>query len=135
MIDQAKAASEAQVLQTTEALRQELKTKFSMLPPAFMSEMLGALDRYTKSANGGWTTSEAVAEWERLYGSELSAEDVTKVLEFYKSPVGQKDIAATKAAVPKWGAFFTQRSTDTMNRAMKAYVAEVEQIVARATKR
>lgn len=135
MIEQARIANEAQVQQAAQRMIQELRTQFSSVPEPLMKDLMGAVERFTRNAAGGWTASEAVERWEQLYGAGMSAEDVAKVLEFCKSPVGQKDIAATKAAMPKWGAFFAERGAATMDRAMKAYVAEVQQIVSRASPR
>jgi len=132
IVEQAKGASEARVHQTAQNMIQEIRKQFSTLPEPLMNELMSAVERFTTSAIGGWTASEAVEEWERLYGAEMTVEDVAKILEFYKSPVGQKDIVATKIATPKWGAFIGERSAATMDRAMKAYVAEVQQIVGRA---
>jgi hypothetical protein len=135
MVEQTKAANEAQVQQAAQNMVQEIRKQFSTVPDTFMNELMGAVERFTASATGGWTASEAVEEWERLYGAEVTAEDVAKVLEFYKSPVGPRDIAATKAAMSKWGAFFAERSAATMDHALKAYVAEVQEIVGKATSR
>ena len=135
IVQQTQSANEAQVRQEAKNMIEDLRSKFSTLPEPIMADLMRAVNTFTKSATGGWSASEAVEQWERLYGAEMSSEDVSRVLEFYKSPVGQRDIAATKVAMPNWAVFFAERSAVTTDKAMKAYVAEVQQIVSRATVR
>jgi hypothetical protein len=36
--------------------------------------------------------------WTRSYGNGLADDDLDQILAYYKPPIGQKDVAATKAA-------------------------------------
>lgn len=59
-----------------------------------------ALERFTSRAASMMTGREVADAWLSLYGQDLSDEDLRGILSYYQSPIGRKDVAATRAAVP-----------------------------------
>jgi hypothetical protein len=57
------------------------------------------LKRYMERAALIYTAKEYADTWSRSYGKDLSEADLDKMLAYYRSPLGQRDVRATQAAM------------------------------------
>src|SRR5205085_9458105 len=76
-----------------------------------------------------WTTEEAVAMYAKLYGEGVTEDELDKILEFYRSPLGQKDVAASHNAGPKWRAFLLQKNQEVFQKNYQVFLADLKRIV------
>ncbi|MBT9137167.1 MAG: hypothetical protein DDT34_02254 [Firmicutes bacterium] len=57
-----------------------------------------AFTRYIEGIASIWTAEELVALWSAHYGKNLSDDDLDKILAYYTSETGKKDVAASQTA-------------------------------------
>ena len=55
--------------------------------------------KYMERCATMFSAKELVATWSSFYGKDLSEADLTKILAYYKSPVGRKDVLASQSAM------------------------------------
>ncbi|MFA9441666.1 DUF2059 domain-containing protein [Uliginosibacterium sp. sgz301328] len=85
-------------------------TAMKILPDAAIAncdkqfpEELALLAKFSARLNSLLSGQEMAAAWSTFYGQDLSVSELESILSYYQSPVGQKDVAATKAASPAMG--------------------------------
>ncbi len=78
-----------------------------------------------------WKAEDLVEIWSRHYGQDLSDDDLDQILAFYKSPVGQRELAASQAATTGYTAEVQARSQVDMQDALKQLAAELRQEMAK----
>jgi hypothetical protein len=66
----------------------------------------------------------------KLYGATVTEEELDEILRFYRSPIGQKDVAASHAALPEWTAFMAEKNREVLDRNMKTFLRDLDRIVA-----
>lgn len=93
------------------------------------AQLNAAAARLIEAAVSSTSTGEAVAAWGRFYAADLTDEDLTRILAFYSSPLGQKDIAATKAGLPLWQQYLEARQSEALRIAGEQFTAEVRRIL------
>ena len=86
-------------------------------------EMEAAFQRYLQSITHLWKADELVKLWAQYYGQNLSDDDLNKILAYYVSPIGQKDVAASKSAIIN---FSKSRNEEEIQR-LKAPIQQLEQ--------
>ncbi len=77
--------------------------------------------RYIERCVSMFSAKEFVEIWSRYYGKNLSEADLEKILAYYTSPVGKKDVAASQAAM----AGFSQVITVEMQKRMESAVEQL----------
>lgn len=55
--------------------------------------------KYLERCASMFSAKELVATWSTFYGKDLSENDLDKILAYYKSPVGKKDVLASQVAM------------------------------------
>jgi hypothetical protein len=69
---------------------------------------------------------EVTAEWVAHYGKDLSLQDLQAILNYYESPIGRKDVAATKSAMPAFSSWMAQETQNRATALLKDFVAELQ---------
>ena len=67
-----------------------------------------------------------VNEWSKLYGSQLSINELRDILSFYQSPAGIKSAKAACVALPDFQNWLNQRLELQTSDAFKQFLAEIE---------
>ena len=135
MIDQQSESCKQQGQSMADNMLSELKKQIPDMDPVFIQELKQSYDSFVSSVKPNWTTKEAVAAWVGYYGAQLTEGEVDQLLIHYKSPLGQKDIAATKSAMPKWTKFFADRNQQVLEPAVAKYIQAVRDATGRAMQR
>lgn len=86
-------------------------------------------DRILDSFRPNWTPSEIVDKWMEIYGGKLTEADVDEVLAYTRSPIGKKDVAATKASVGEWTDFWLEKTRVDVEAARTALGLELRRII------
>jgi hypothetical protein len=110
----------------------EFKKQLPHVSPEIMSEIDAAFAAFVDAAKPTWTVAEAISAWGKYYGEQITEEELDQVVAFYRSPIGQKDVLATRKAMPDWSAFFAQRNEPVLQAAMNAYIERLKAIVQNA---
>ncbi len=74
------------------------------------------LNRFMAEVSNMFTGKELADLWAKHYGANLTEDEVDKILAYYLSPIGQKDVKASQAAM---GGFMTTFNQETEKRALK----------------
>jgi len=91
----------------------------------------GIFARYMEKGASRWKAEELVAIWSRHYGENLSNDELDQIIAFYKSPIGQKDIDATRAATLAYTTEVTASAQARIQDAVKQLAAELREEMAR----
>lgn len=75
----------------------------SAADPAMLKRLRAVHERFLASAGTMFSAKEVVDSWSASYGKDLTEAEVDKILAYYMSPTGRKDIAASKAAMTEMG--------------------------------
>lgn len=98
--------------------------------PKFVERFRSATDEYIKALEPPWTAQDIVNVWAKYYGSRFSEQELDALLTHYSSPLGRKEVIATREALPKFGEHFAALSGPVLERATKAYIERL-QLIAR----
>lgn len=100
-----------------------------------LDEIQDALKAFVESVKPTWTTEEAMNTWAEYYGATITESELDQIIKYYKSPIGQKDIMATKLATPQWSAFFGEKNKKVWDKAFNQYIKSVREIMDRSMKK
>jgi hypothetical protein len=129
LIEQQKIYCEAQAKEIGEKTMQQFRNQLPNIDKDSAKALDAAFQRFLNQAKPTWTAEEAVAAWGTYYGANITENELDKILAFYKSPEGQKDISATKAAMPYWSKFFQEKNGIALEKATQAYITELKAIL------
>ena len=98
-------------------------------PQEFQKRFKGAADKFIAEIESPFTADDVVEQFAKSYAPVFSDSELDQLLTYYKSPLGQKDVAATKKALPIVSAYFAERYQPIQRRAVQNYIVELERIV------
>lgn len=73
-----------------------------------------------------FTAQELVDAWSAEYGRELSTSDLTSILAYYESPIGKKDVSASKAAMARFSQWATQQGLARSSTLLTEFISELK---------
>jgi hypothetical protein len=79
---------------------------------------------------GAMHRDEMATVWGEAYGSNFSDEELKQLLAFYQSPLGQKTVAASRAAMPKVMEKMQADLQPHLQPAIQRYTEQVRKIIA-----
>jgi hypothetical protein len=104
------------------------------LPPDRREKLDAAMDRFATAARGQWDLNEAAGVWTQAFAANLSDEDLKKIVEFSRTPVGQAQIAASRDAGNQLRTYLAQKRYAVMDKALQQYMTELRAIAGPAAK-
>jgi hypothetical protein len=93
------------------------------------TQLNDVVQEFISNAMPTWTSQDVLDAWGKYYGSKFSDEELDLLTSFYRSPLGQKDVAATAEALPKLSADFQERYKSQLAKATDQYVKRLQQIM------
>jgi hypothetical protein len=87
-----------------------------------------AFERFVAKATTLFSSKEITAAWTAAYGKDLSDQELREVLKYYQSPIGQKDVASSKAAMITYSAWINQESQARSMPLLKTLVQELQPV-------
>lgn len=132
MMNEAKAAS---LPPAEDAIRQiwaQVRQSAPELPDVVWTAIRDAALEVEQTIENSWNTEEAVAVWAAVYAKDLSTEELRQIREFLMTPLGQKQITASKLANSALQEHVTARVNTAVQEALQAYVARLQQILTEA---
>ncbi|MEN9657631.1 MAG: hypothetical protein RL571_1096 [Pseudomonadota bacterium] len=86
--------------------------------------------QYIERCSTLFTAKEFVETWSRFYGNNLSEPELDKILAYYKSSIGKKDVAASQAAMVGFSQVISteshKRINDSIGQLMADFKAAIE---------
>lgn len=68
-----------------------------------------AFERLVVRSSAIFTPDELVRAWAAEYGKELTTQELSLVLRYYESPIGRKDVAASKSALTRFSTWAAEQ--------------------------
>jgi hypothetical protein len=84
------------------------------------------LTQYIERCTTMFTAKEFVETWSSFYGNNLSEAELDKILAYYKSPIGKKDVAATQTAMAGFAQVIGTESQKRMNDSTGQLIADLK---------
>jgi hypothetical protein len=108
--------------------RQMIKQMLSQLNPneEFKARLEKAFITFIGKLQDNWTAQEIVDVWAKYYGPHFSDEELDKLVSFYTSDIGKKDVMAAKSAMTEFTAYFQKENKPIIEKATKEYISELQ---------
>ena len=84
------------------------------------------LTQYTERCSTLFTAEELTGIWSRFYGNDLSEKELDKILAYYKSPVGKKDVAASQAALSGFMQVLSAERQTRINASIRQFISDLK---------
>jgi len=84
-----------------------------------------AFERLLVRGSEMFSGAELTNAWVSQYGRELSLGDLSEILRYYESPVGRKDVAASKLAMTGFSQWLIAESQRRTTELLSAFVREL----------
>jgi hypothetical protein len=133
MLAESKVTEQAAARKMIQSMSEQMFAKFPTIPPEQRTRLEGAERQFQRDVENGFDQEDAVRTWGRLYSQSLTDADLDAILAFYRSPVGQKDVTATGAALPQFQHYIIEKNAAVMNAAVANYTAALRGIVDSST--
>jgi len=85
--------------------------------------------KYLERSAALFSAEELVATWSAFYGKDLSEADLDKILAYYKSPVGKKDVRASQAAMVDFSRVMDTEGQKRLNEAIGQLMADLKAVI------
>jgi len=106
----------------------------SMNPSAeFKERFEGAFQEFMAEVETPWSAEEIVAVWARYYGEQFTDDELHRLLDFYQSPLGQKEVVASREAMVKFSTHFAEAGKPIAEKAVSHFIANMR-VIARECK-
>lgn len=115
--------AEAQVDQLMEQILGTLRP-----PPEFDQKLKEAASEFMSAMQPPWSATEIVEVWARHYGSQFTDAELDRLVAHYQSPLGQKDVLASREAMIGFSAELNEAYKPTMEAATQAFMERLQQI-------
>lgn len=94
----------------------------------FMSRFKAASDDLMKKLKLPFGANEIISAWGDYYGKKFSDDELNQLIEFYTSPLGKKEVLASRLAVVEFTKHFQKLSEPIFKSAIQGYVEELKVI-------
>jgi hypothetical protein len=129
MMAQSRAMGQAAAQKTVQSMAEQALAKFPTIPPEKRARIEDAAKQFLRDVDSGFDQDDAVRAWGRFYSENLTETELDAILAYYRSPVGQKDVSASRAALPQFQHYMVEKRTAVMNTAVTNYTAALRSIV------
>jgi hypothetical protein len=85
-----------------------------------------AFERFLAKAPTVFSATEITSMWTANYGKDLSVQELQGILKYYDSPIGRKDVAASKAAMISFSTWMNQEAQVRSTTLIKEMLQELQ---------
>lgn len=89
------------------------------------AKQLAAFENFVAKVTTLFSPKEITATWTAAYGKNLSDQELREVLKYYQSPIGKKDVSASKAAMIAFSTWINHETQARVSPLLKTLVQEV----------
>lgn len=114
--------------QSREMGEQMLNQLMSQLNPTdeYRKRFTDAFNNYNKKLEAPWSAEEIVDVWASYYGPHFTDDEVDRLIEFYSSELGRKDVSVSKLAMVKFSEHFQREGRPILEKATQEYIEEMK---------
>ena len=117
--------SEAQV----ESMVSQFKSQLDMIPKEVMDEIWEAAEQCVSEMSKSWSVDGVIAYQRKLMLDFYTKEELAELVEFYRTPLGQKTIEAGRQFSPRIQKYIIERSTPITKKATQTYISDLKKII------
>ncbi len=99
--------------------------------PEYQQEIHQSFEKYMESVTSPWGADELVAVWSKYYGSKFTDTELDTLIKHYTSPLGQKEIIASREALIQYSNHFADAGTPIYEKAFQTFADELKEIAKR----
>lgn len=126
VFDQQKVAVRAQVEAAVESSIGDSLKSFE-LNAEYQERIRKIVDNYVEAVTkDGMSGDEYVSEFMSQFGPPFSDEELDQLIAFYSSPLGRKEVSASKSAVPKVVQTMVLKSTQNLQNSVQNFSKELQ---------
>ncbi|PCJ34805.1 MAG: hypothetical protein COA75_12650 [Cellvibrionales bacterium] len=92
----------------------------------FQNRFTAAFQTFMKKVANPYTAEQIVEVWSKYYGGEFASSELDKLIDFYTSDIGKKEVSASKVAITKFTEHFQTLNEPLMKSAMNEYISELK---------
>ena len=96
--------------------------------PEYDAKLREAAHAFVEEAGLNWTARDIVDAWAQYYAPNFTDAELDQLLAFYESPLAQKEVAVSRAAMAQLSAEFQKRSEPIVQAATQNFIDRVQQI-------
>lgn len=92
----------------------------------FKARLSAAFNNYMDKVTTPWGAEEIVSVWAQYYGQHFTENELNSLIEFYTSPLGQKEVKASKSALAEFTVHFQKLGEPIFQKATQEYIQELK---------
>ena len=128
MMEQSKAAGREAAAQMVRSMSDKMFAQFPKIPPEKRAAIEAASQQFLGEVENSFDQDDAVRAWGRFYSDGLTEQELDTIVAYYRSPVGQKDIHASQAALPQFQKYLVEKRAAAMSSAVEHYTTALREI-------
>lgn len=98
-------------------------------PPEYQRKLNQAFDKYVDRLSSVWGADELVAVWSRYYGDSFTDAELDALIDHYASPLAQKEIVASREALQRFYAHFSESALQIQAVSLQDFTKELTAIL------
>ena len=114
---------------------EQMKKTMPDVPEHVHAKLQEAGNQYTTTIAEAWNIDESMEVWKQAYGEKFTDAELLQILDYIKSPLGQKELAASQRAVHAWRNFIFERQKIAAEKAIRVQSEAVQKIFAENPKK
>jgi hypothetical protein len=126
MLEQQQTQMEASSIEFGKGMFQKMLSDFGVPENQQNPRLKKAFEDYLTRCSTMFTVDEYVDAWVSQYGKDVSEEDLKKILAYYESPIGRKDVQASQAALTAFTQTVEAESQKRMQHSVSQFVADMK---------
>lgn len=92
----------------------------------YKKQFKAAFLTFMSKVEAPWSADEIVTVWGKHYGTHFSDKELDRLVDFYTSDIGKKEVTASKVALVKFSKHFQALGEPIMKKAMQEYIEELK---------
>lgn len=92
----------------------------------FQTRFKAAFKSYMDKVTAPWGAEDIVSVWGQYYGQHFTKTELDSLVEFYTSPIGQKEVKASKSALTEFTVHFQKLGEPIFLKATQEYIQELK---------
>lgn len=96
--------------------------------PEFTERFEKAVQSFMSEMETPWGASEIVEVWAKYYGQHFTDEELSQLLAYYRSPLAQKEVVASRLALVSYSNHFSEAGKPITEKAVANFIANLKLI-------
>ncbi len=94
----------------------------------FRARFEAAFNAFLEQTSSPWTAEHLVEVYASYYGPHFTEDELDRLIAFYTSDLGRKDVRSTHSAIMEWSNHFQGRGQKILQDALQAYIDRMKLI-------